>query len=68
MKKNLQKQIKKIEKRGERIINLLTSPLTKINKKDIYSNEFRMSQNSYVDDKNIFHLVIEYDIPLGKIK
>lgn len=68
MKKNLKKQIKKIEKRGERIINLLISPLTKINKKDIYSNEFSMSQDSYVDDNNIFHLVIEYDIPLGKIK
>lgn len=68
MKKNLKKQIKKIEKKGERIINLLTSPLTKINKKDIYRNEFGMAQDSYVDDNNIFHLVIEYDIPLGKIK
>ncbi len=68
MKKELKKKIKKIDKRGKRVIDLLTLPLTKLHKNDIYKDEFTVCNDSYVDDKKVFHLVVEYDIPLGKLK
>ena len=66
--KEYKKQYKKITKRSDRILKLMSSPLYKIIENLTHNKTLAVSQDAYVDDHNVFHIVLEYDFPIGKIK
>lgn len=68
MKKQSKKNIRKIDKRGKRLINLMGSVMEKIKKNHVYKGTFEVGSDSYADEEGVFHLVFEFDFPLGKIK